>query len=158
MNNELNIRLFKQIAEGFNLTEGEIAKTLQLSPQGLKNAIKDCFRQIEQPREKFSAEDYKYLTEELGCINLEEQLENEPMLDVSTMAEDTVRILFNMPIKFTVDDVKVAMYLRHKDAVDTPNEYEDAAKYIVDLLSHPKVKCLIKDGEYYSLNLNAKIG
>ena len=149
---------FKQIAEGFNLTEGEVTETLKLPSEGLKNAIKDCFRQIEQPREKFTAEEYDYLTKEIGCVNLEEQLENEPMLDVSTMAEDTVRILFSMPIKFTVDDVKVAIYLKHKSAVGTPNEYEDAAKYILDLLSHPKVKYLIKDGECYSLNLNAKIG
>lgn len=150
--------LFKQIAEGFNLTEGEVAETLKLPSEGLKNAIKDCFRQIEKPREKFTAEEYDYLTKEIGCVNLEEQLENEPMLDVSTMAEDTVSILFNMPIKFTMDDVKVAIYLKHKGAVDTPSEYEDAAKYILALLSHPKVKYLIKDGEYYSLNLNAKIG
>lgn len=157
-NREKLERIFRQIAGGFNLTEGEVAETLKLPAEGLKNAIKDCFRQIEQPREKFTAEDYDYLTKEIGCVNLEEQLENEPMLDVSTMAEDTVRILFNMPIKFTVDDVKVAIYLSHKGAVNTPDEYEDAAKYIVDLLSHPKVKYLIKDGEYYSLNLNAKIG
>jgi hypothetical protein len=149
--------IFRQIAEGFNLTEGEVAETLRLPSEGLKNAIKDCFRQIEQPREKFTAEDYEYLTEELGCVNLEEQLENAPMFNPSTMVENTVRILFNMPIKFTVDDVKVAIYLEYKDVSYTPNEYEDAAKYILGLLSHPKVKYLIKDGEFYSLNLNAKL-
>lgn len=155
MNNELNIRLFKQIAEGFNLAEGEITKTLQLSPQGLKNAIKDCFRQIEQPREKFSAEDYKYLTEELGCINLEEQLEDEPLSPYANLNNAVAAKVFDMPLKFTRDDILIAVYLMgfHKG-----KSTEQGVDNVLQLFTNEKVKYLIKDGEYYSLNLNAKIG
>ena len=155
MNNETNIRLFKQIAEGFNLTEGEVAKTLQLSPQGLKNAIKDCFRQIEQPREKFSAEDYKYLTEELGCVNLEEQLEDEPLSPYASINNAVASKAVDMPIKFTRDDMLIAVYLM---GFHRGKSTEHGVDTVLDLLAHPKVKYLIKNGEYYSLNLNAKIG
>lgn len=147
--------IFKQIAEGFNLTEGEVAETLKLPSEGLKNAIKDCFRQIEQPREKFTAEDYDYLTKEIGCVNLEEQLENEPLTSVGNLQSWILRTVFDMPLKFTQDDILIKMHM----SVYKYDDYaEDFVRYTLDLLSHPKVKYLIKDGEYYSLNLNAKIG
>lgn len=147
--------IFKQIAEGFNLTEGEVTETLKLPSEGLKNAIKDCFRQIEQPREKFTAEDYDYLTKEIGCVNLEEQLENEPLTSVGNLQSWILRTVFDMPLKFTQDDILIKMHM----SVYKYDDYaEDFVRYTLDLLSHPKVKYLIKDGEYYSLNLNAKIG
>ena len=147
--------IFRQIAEGFNLTEGEITETLKLPSEGLKNAIKDCFRQIERPREKFTAEEYDYLTKEIGCVNLEEQLENKPLTEDTTPQEFILKCIFDMPVKFTIDDLCVKVYLskyRNDDYI------HDVIKYTLNLLSHPKVKYLIKDGEFYSLNLNAKIG
>ena len=143
--------IFKQIAEGFNLTEGEVTETLKLPLEGLKNAIKDCFRQIEQPREKFTVEEYDYLTKEIGCVNLEEQLENEPLNAAYSIQELIIATIFNLPIKFTASDLLIATMLDGYDSMGT-------VMYTLDLLSHPKVKYLIKDGEYYSLNLNAKIG
>lgn len=142
--------LFKQIAEGFNLTEGEIAETLKLPLEGLKNAIKDCFRQIEKPRDKFSEDDYEYLTAIVGCTNLEEQLENEPMTGFRTVTQSIVARIFDMPIKFTEDDLLTAIYLDGYDSRGT-------VAYTLALLSHPKVRYLIKSGEYYSLNLSAKV-
>lgn len=143
--------IFRQIAEGFNLTEGEVAETLKLPSEGLKNAIKDCFRQIEQPREKFTVEEYDYLTKEIGCVNLEEQLENEPLKGFRTLTQSVIVGIFNMPLKFTASDLLIATMLDGYDSMGT-------VMYTLDLLSHPKVNYLIKDGEYYSLNLNAKIG
>ena len=147
--------IFKQIAEGFNLTEGEVAETLKLPSEGLKNAIKDCFRQIEQPREKFTAEEYDYLTKEIGCVNLEEQLENEPLNLTYSVQELIIATIFNLPIKFTESELLTQLYL---SGYSKGGMMSDIVAYTLDLLSHPKVKYLIKDGEYYSLNLNAKIG
>lgn len=143
--------LFKQISEGFNLTEGEVETTLKLNSEGLKNAIKDCFRQIEKPRDKFSEDDYRYLTEVVGCANLEEQLENAPMTAVRAVSQVVAAKMFDMPIKFTEDDLLTAVYL---------DGYDDRATvvYLLELLSHPKVKYLIKNGKYYSLNLSVKVG
>jgi hypothetical protein len=146
--------IFKQIAEGFNLTEGEVTETLKLPMTGLKNAIKDCFRQIEQPREKFTAEEYDYLTKEIGCVNLEEQLENEPLQPYGTMQEQIVSCMFDMPLKFTKDELCIRLYL---SGLEKGVHLDCTVRDTLDLLSHPKVKCLIKDGEYYSLNLNAKL-
>lgn len=143
-------RIFMQIAEGFNLTEGEIEKILKLSTPKLESVLHDCFRQIEKPRDKFSEEDYEYLTEIVGCTNLEEQLENEPMTGFRTATQSIVAKIFDMPIKFTEDDLLTAVYLDGYDSRGT-------VAYTLDLLSHPKVKYLIKDGEYYSLNLSAKV-
>ena len=147
--------IFKQIAEGFNLTEGEVTETLKLPSEGLKNAIKDCFRQIEQPREKFTVEDYDYLTKEIGCINLEEKLENEPLNPACSVQELIIATIFNLPIKFTESELLTQLYLNGYNDGDL---MADMVAYTLDLLSHPKVKYLIKDGEFYSLNLNAKIG
>lgn len=147
--------IFRQIAEGFNLTEGEVAETLKLPLEGLKNAVKDCFRQIEQPREKFTAEEYDYLTKEIGCVNLEEQLENEPLSQAYSIQELIIATIFNLPIKFTESELLTQLYLSGYNKGDM---MADIVAYTLDLLSHPKVKYLIKDGEFYSLNLNAKIG
>ena len=147
--------IFKQIAEGFNLTEGEVAETLKLPLEGLKNAIKDCFRQIEQPREKFTVEEYDYLTKEIGCVNLEEHLENEPLSQAYSIQEMIIATIFNLPIKFTESELLTQLYL---NGYNTGDIVSDIVAYTLDLLSHPKVKYLIKDGEFYSLNLNAKLG
>jgi hypothetical protein len=147
--------IFRQIAEGFNLTEGEIAETLKLPLEGLKNAIKDCFRQIEQPREKFTVEEYDYLTKEIGCVNLGEQLEDEPLQPYRTMQEQIVSCIFDMPLKFTADELCIRMYL---SGFQKGTHLDCTVRNTLDLLSHQKVKYLVKDGEYYSLNLNAKIG
>lgn len=152
MNNETNIRLFKQIAEGFNLTEGEVAQTIQLPSQGLVNAIKDCFRQIEQPRTKFTPEDYTYLTDELGCVNLEEQLENAPLDEVRSLQEQIIATIFDLPIKFTESELLTQLYL------DGYADVNATVSYTLELLSNKKVKYLIKDGGHYSLNLEARIG
>lgn len=143
--------LFKQIAEGFNLTEGEVTETLKLPSEGLKNAIKDCFRQIEKPRDKFSEDDYKYLTEVIGCVNLEEELEHSPITSDTTLNQAIMAFIFDAPLKFTKEELVTSMFIHGLLS-------ESATEYILDLLSHPKVKYLIKDGEYYSLNLNAKLG
>ena len=150
--------IFRKIAEGFNLTEGEVAETLKLPLEGLKNAIKDCFRQIEQPREKFTVEEYDYLTKEIGCVNLEEQLEESDLEACRTLTESVVSSLFDMPLKFTLGELTTAVYLTQTKAVNKKQDYTPIINYVLSLLSHPKVKYLIKDGEYYSLNLNAKIG
>lgn len=147
--------IFRQIAEGFNLTEGEVAETLKLPLEGLKNTIKDCFRQIEQPREKFTIEEYDYLTKEIGCVNLEEQLENEPLNPAYSVQELIIANIFNLPIKFTESELLTQLYL---NGYNNGDMMVDIVAYTLDLLSHPKVKYLIKDGEYYSLNLNAKVG
>lgn len=147
--------IFKQIAEGFNLTEGEVTETLKLPLEGLKNAIKDCFRQIEQPREKFTVEDYDYLTKEIGCINLEEVLENMPLQPYGTFQNQVVSCIFDMPLKFTKDELCIRLYL---SGLEKGIHLDCTVQNTLDLLSHPKVKYLIKDGEFYSLNLNAKVG
>ncbi len=147
--------IFKQIAEGFNLTEGEVAETLKLPSEGLKNAIKDCFRQIEQPREKFTTEEYDYLTKEIGCVNLEEVLANMPLQSYGTFQNQVVSCIFDMPLKFTKDELCIRLYL---SGLEKGIQLDCTVQNTLDLLSHPKVKYLIKDGEYYSLNLNAKIG
>lgn len=143
--------IFRQIAEGFNLTEGEVAETLKLPTEVLKTALKDCFRQIEQPREKFTAEDYDYLTKEVGCVNLEEELEHTPITSDTTLNQAIMAFIFDAPLKFTKEELVTSMFIHGLLS-------ESATEYILDLLSHPKIKYLIKDGEYYSLNLNAKIG
>ena len=150
--------IFRQIAEGFNLTEGEVTETLKLPSEGLRNAIKDCFRQIEQPREKFTVEEYDYLTKEIGCVNLEEQLEQSDLDVYRTPTELIVSVLFDMPIKFTLAEVTTAVYLKQSKVVYTESDFEAIVRYTISLLAHPKVKYLVKDGDYYSLNLNAKIG
>ena len=147
--------IFRQIAEGFNLTEGEVTETLKLPTEVLKAAIKDCFRQIEQPREKFTAEEYDYLTKEIGCVNLEEQLENKLLNPAHSIQELITATIFNLPIKFTESELLTQIYL---NGYNNGDMMADIVAYTLDLLSHPKVKYLIKDGEYYSLNLNTKIG
>lgn len=147
--------IFRHIAEGFNLTEGEVADTLKLPLEGLKNAIKDCFRQIEQPREKFTAEDYDYLTKEIGCVNLEEVLETMPLQPYGNFQNQIVSCIFDMPLKFTKDELRIRLYL---SGLERGIHLDCTIQNTLDLLSHPKVTYLIRDGEYYSLNLNAKIG
>ena len=149
--------LFKQIAEGFNLTEGEVETTLKLNAEGLKSAIRDCFRQIEKPRDKFSEDYYKYLTEVVGCVNLEEQLEQSDLEVSRTLTECIVSVLFDMPIKFTLAEATTSVYLKRSKDGYTESDFEAIVRYTIDLLSHPKVKYLVKDGEYYSLNLSAKL-
>lgn len=148
--------IFRQIAVGFHLTEGEIHETLKLPSEGLKNAIKDCFRQIEQSREKFTEEDYKYLTETVGCVNLEEQLEKELLTECYSYQAEVVAIIFDMPLKFTEDELLVELHLH--SSLNYNEVDKSIIRNVLSLLSHPKVKYLIKDGDYYSLNLNAKIG
>lgn len=147
--------IFKQIAEGFNLTEGEVAETLRLPTEVLKTAIKDCFRQIEQPREKFTAEEYDYLTKEIGCVDLEEVLANMPLQPYGTFQNQVVSCIFDMPLKFTKDELCIRLYL---SGLEKGVHLDCIVQNTLDLLSHPKVKYLIKDGEHYSPNLNAKIG
>lgn len=143
--------LFKQIAEGFNLTEGEITETLQLPSEGLKNAIKECFQQIQNPRQYFIAEDYAFLTDELGCVNLEDALSTEPLSEIQTPEHIICSILFTqMPLRFTYSMLMSAVYPVLKDADDT-------ALQILELFSHPNVKILVKEQEYYAFNPNAKI-
>ena len=144
--------LFKQIAEGFNLTEGEVAETLQLPSKGLKNAIKECFQQIQNPRQYFSEQDYTFLTKEVGCVNLEEALLAEPLSTKQTPEHIIVSIMFTeMPLRFTYSMLMVAVYPVLKDADDT-------ALQILEMFSHPNVSILIKEQEHYAFNLNAKIG
>lgn len=143
--------LFKQIAEGFNLTEGEITETLQLPSEGLKNAIKECFQQIQNPRQYFTAEDYAFLTDELGCVNLEDALSNEPLSDIRTPEQTIVSMMFTeMPLRFTYSMLMAAVYPIVADA-------DDIAQQILELFSHPNVKILVKEQEYYAFNPNAKI-
>jgi hypothetical protein len=149
-------RVFRQIAVGFNLTEGEVEETLKLTSEGLKNAIKDCFRQIEQPQEKFTEEDYKYLTEIVGCVNLEEQLAKELLTECYSYQAEVVAIIFDMPLKFTEDELLVELHLH--GSLNYNEVDKSIIRNVLNLLSHPKVKYLIKDGDYYSLNLNVKVG
>lgn len=147
--------IFRQIAEGFNLTEGEVAETLKLPAEILKLVIKDCFRQIEQPREKFTTEEYDYLTKEIGCVNLEEVLANMPLQPYGTFQNQVVSCIFDMPLKFTKDELCIRLYLSGRQK---GTHLDCTVQNTLDLLSHPKVKYLIKNGDYYSLNLSAKIG
>lgn len=144
--------LFKQIAEGFNLTEGEITETLQLPSEGLKNAIKECFQQIQNPRQYFTEQDYDFLTKEVGCVDLEEALSNEPLSDIRTPEQTIVSMMFTeMPLRFTYSMLMAAVYPIVADADDT-------ALQILEMFSHPNVSILVKEKEYYAFNLNAKVG
>lgn len=143
--------LFKRIAAGFNLPDGEITTVLKYTDSDLQKALQECFQQIENPRAHFSAEDYAFLTDVVGCRNLEEELYAEPLTDVLTCEHTVVATIFDMPARFTLSELYTQVYLKCKC------EVTDTVDNIVRLLSHPNVRILCKQGEHYSLNHEAII-
>lgn len=143
--------LFKYIAAGFNLTDGEIETVLKYSDAELQKALQECFQQIENPRTHFKPDDYVFLKEVVGCRNLKEELYAEPLTENTTHEHLVVETLFDMPIQFTLSELYTQVYLKCKC------EIQDTVDNIVRMLSHPNVKILAKQGEFYSINHEAVI-
>ena len=143
--------VFRRIAEGFNLTEGEVDKTLKSPLKGLKEALKECFQQIQNPKQHLSPEDYDFLTKEVGCVCLEDELKNEPLSEEQTTEHKIMRALITeMPLRFTYGMLMTSVQLVAPGS-------EDTVRQILELLSHKNVDILRKEGDYYAFNPNATI-
>lgn len=143
--------VFRRIAEGFNLTEGEVDKTLKQPLKGLKKALNECFRQIQNPEQHLSPEDYEFLTKEVGCVNLETMLKNEPLSEEQTTEHKIMcALLTEMPLRFTYSMLMSAVQLVAPGS-------EDTVIQILELLSHKNVGILKKEGDYYAFDPNATI-
>lgn len=145
-------QLFAKIAKGFNLSNKECAEVRKYNESQLAEALRECFQQIRDPRTKLSDDDYRFLTEEVGCKNLEEELLNAPLTDVERVEHFIMQAIFDMPVRFTESELVTSVYCKYKG-----DDLKDVVRYLLGMLTHPNVRILDKQGEFYSINHATKI-
>jgi hypothetical protein len=145
-------QLFAKIAKGFNLSNKECTEVLKYNEEQLATVLRECFQQIQDPRQHFSESDYKFLIEGVGCVNLEDELFNAPLTDVERIEHIVVQTIFDMPIRFTESELLTSVYCKYKG-----DDLHDTVRYILGMFNHPNVRILDKQGEYYSVNHATKI-